>query len=235
MISVTTTKSKRRPSFRDFIIRVRDFKASVSSEGALRSSKPRQGSSSSSEGESARHTRDNVGTKHHEPVVFDTSIARDPLLLKLAVVIHRPPTMSHGVSAGGLKQHIWSSSYITTSVADPPLPPFRLLDLPGELRNQIYENICILPDPINVGKMPRSTAQGRPQTILPSSETVRNVLRFLATNIQINAEALPIFYGRNTWEVAHNATTEHSPSPPCTTTTTEPTCAPSQPSGPSPI
>ncbi|KAF7193298.1 hypothetical protein HII31_05392 [Pseudocercospora fuligena] len=67
------------------------------------------------------------------------------------------------------------------------------LDLPGELRNQIYEHALIMKSPIEFGRMSLSPWARDNHQIL----TIRGGLAMLATCRQIRSEALAYFYSKN--------------------------------------
>ncbi|KAK4893552.1 hypothetical protein LTR27_008019 [Elasticomyces elasticus] len=77
----------------------------------------------------------------------------------------------------------------------------RLLELPAELRNRIFELVVVKPQPIRTAcckpciKDQNSWADER---LLPQQPAITRA------NRQLRAEVLPIFYGLNTFRIPHN-------------------------------
>ncbi|KAF2793885.1 hypothetical protein K505DRAFT_305038 [Melanomma pulvis-pyrius CBS 109.77] len=86
----------------------------------------------------------------------------------------------------------------------PPIQPFRILDLPAEMRNRIYRYILVLQGPINPSKR-IPTTHYRAGTNLSSSVLYRrgpapcSSLALLQTNKQTYSEAVGIYYGHNSF------------------------------------
>lgn len=80
-----------------------------------------------------------------------------------------------------------------------PLKPFRLLDLPSEVRNQVYRDILVLDQPIELA--PKSTGKHNSRAHDVHMKRFKHVimprLHLLSTNRAVHAEATSVFYGEN--------------------------------------
>ena len=76
--------------------------------------------------------------------------------------------------------------------------PFPFLQLPAEIRNQIY-GLCLLVD----GTINPYPAPSYDRAIVPQGQS-KPLVALLRVSKRVNAEARPILYGRNTWHLNLN-------------------------------
>lgn len=84
--------------------------------------------------------------------------------------------------------------------------PFRLLDLPAEVRNQIYREILVLEDAIELNPKstnPEQDERTRTRRLNRYRYDIQPRLRLLRTNKQIHHEATSIYYGENEFRFTH--------------------------------
>lgn len=80
-----------------------------------------------------------------------------------------------------------------------PTPPFRFLELPPELRNFVYKLVVVSNEPI----APRLSGHGR-LLMLPTYNDKNHVQPAITkVSRQLRQEALPLFYGENTFDLSH--------------------------------